>query len=124
MMTNLKVKCWGKITATIMEFNTLLAMAKVHSGECHKYSPQRTSEHRVLITYSNPDEHAYDHPVTMYVPCFKSKDVWWVVLLPTKFEGVTDDIHDPFQLFEGFLLSKEQDPNEVLTEQEIKRGWI
>lgn len=124
MMTNLKFKPWGKITTTVMEFYTLLAMAKVHSGWNHNYSVQRTSDHRVTITYSNPDEYAVDHPVTMYVPCFKSEDVWWVVLLPTKFEGVTDDIQEPFHLFEGFLLSKEQNPNEVLTEQEIERGQI
>jgi len=120
---NKRLITWGEDSPRVIEFNTLLAMAKTYSSICHQYYVERTSTHRVRITYSNPDEYGVDHPITMFVPCF-NRGPCWVVLVPTKFENVTSDIYDPYQLFEGFFLSETMNPNEVLTDQEIERGYI
>ena len=83
---------WGFTTVKHVELHTLMATAKAQSGECHRFTVERTSEHRVRVTYSNPDEYALSHPITAFYPCYKGGfGAWWVVNEITKIEGDLDD---------------------------------
>ncbi len=89
---NLKYAPWGTQEARLVELYTLMATANQQSGTCHRYIVERTSNHRVRVTYSNPDEYACDNPITAYYPCFKGCwGEWWVVSEITKIEGDLDD---------------------------------
>ncbi len=88
----LKYAPWGKCATQITELHTLMATAKSQSGECHRYTVERTSDHRVRVTYSNPDEYAVDNPITAFYPCYKGGfGSWWVVNEITKIEGDLED---------------------------------
>lgn len=89
----LKYAPWGNQHIKHIELATLAATAKQQSGECHRFTVERTSEHRVRVTYSNPDEYALSHPITAFFPCYKGGfGAWWVVNEITKIEGDLDDI--------------------------------
>lgn len=89
---SLKYAPWGFMKVKLIELHTLMATAVQQSGECHRYTVERTSEHRVRVTYSNPDEYAVDNPITAFYPCYKGGfGAWWVVNEITKVEGDLDD---------------------------------
>ncbi len=109
-------KTWGQQTIRHIELRTLQAMAKAINGECHNYTVERTSDHRVRVTYSNPDEYASDHPITAFFPCYKgSWGEWWVVNAITEIifrdraDSFERDIAD--QHFEWISMNEIVDPN-------------
>ena len=105
---------WGEQKPRTIELRTLEAMAKAISGECHAYTVERTSKHRVRVTYANPDEYARDHPITAYFPCYKGPwGEWWVVDAITKIEGCRneDESSYAYQHFEWMAINELVDPN-------------
>lgn len=112
---------WGTIPLTVIELASLAAYCKTHSGVAHRYTVERTSGHRVMATYSNPDEWGNDQPMSCYLPCFWDGDVWWVVLTPTSYQDVgVGWKHDPYQAFGFIWRAKAENPNEWLTPEELE----
>lgn len=54
----------------VVSLDNLHAMCAHISGMSHRYSVTNVSEHRVRVTYSNPDPRGFDHPVSVYFPCY------------------------------------------------------
>jgi hypothetical protein len=119
-----KIQPWGELKPRLIEVNTLKAMAKVQSGMAHRYTVERTSDHRVRVTYSNPDEWGSEHPITAFYPCFKGVfDAWWVVTEITKIEGGrgTEERDYADQLFTWIEINDASNPNHMLEKGEVIR---
>jgi len=105
---------WGEINARVIELRTLKSMAKALSGECHSYTVERTSDHRVRVTYANPDEYARSFPITAFFPCYKGNwGEWWVVNAITKIVGCRDthEASYAYQYFDWIGTEDIVDPN-------------
>lgn len=120
-MNNGNPHTWGCFPLTTIELASLAAWCKTQSGVCHRYTVERTSDHRVLATYSNPDEYGYDNPISCYLPCFWDGRAWWVVLTPTSYRNVGEDWeYDPHQAFQVIWDAEAVNPNEVFTPEELE----
>lgn len=119
-----KIIPWGDMNVRLIELNTLIAMAKVQSGMAHRYHIEKTSNHRVRVTYSNPDEWGHEYPLTAFFPCFKGDfSTWWVVIQITKVEGGRDEWErdNAEQLFFWMDINEKSDPNKLLEKHEVVR---
>lgn len=56
----------------VVALENLRAMCDRVSGTAHRYTVSKVSRSRVHVEYSNPDEYATDHPVTVVFPCYPS----------------------------------------------------
>jgi hypothetical protein len=116
-----KLHTWGSFPTTIIELASLAAYCKTWSCMCRRYTVERTSNHRVLVTYSNPDEWGVDHPISCYLPCYRDGDAWWVVLAPTSFIHVGEEWeYDPSQAFEFIWSAEAENPNSWLEPEELE----
>jgi len=119
-----KIHPWGMLEPRCIEINTLKAMAKVQSGMAHRFTVERTSEHRARVTYSNPDEWGGECPITAYFPCFKGAfDAWWVVDEITKIEGGrnTEERELVWQALTWMGINDTSNPNDILEKGEVIR---
>ena len=76
-----------------IELGALKAMAEAAQNITSAYTVERTSRHRVRISYTNPF-YEHDKPIVAFYPCYKGSDgKWWVVIAIIRITGCQDDRH-------------------------------
>lgn len=89
----------------VVACDNLRAMCAEISGMAHRYEVTRLTPHRVYVTYDNPDEWGFTHPITVAFPSYPQPKVWDpdgdnpnVVLDAVRYIGCPEH-EDPYQLF-------------------------
>ncbi len=66
----MKTQFDSKIRVVALE--NLKAMCERVSGTCHRFTVVKATANRVSVQYSNPDEWANEHPITVQFPAYPS----------------------------------------------------
>lgn len=108
----------------IVALTNLFAMCDRISGIAHIFAVRKVSPHRVLVSYSNPDEYGMDDPVIAHYPCFPSgfdSETPLVVLSAVRYSNDTNEAWQAFeQLTNCQQLWRDQDGKAWRTEYEIR----
>ena len=54
----------------VVTVQNLTALCSRASGMCHRFEVVSTSDHRVVVEYSNPDEWGWTHPIRATFPAY------------------------------------------------------